>query len=71
MDAASSDSTSFGTDGADARCVTCVELGALTATSIVKNDMADAASGSELGVDDHAAKLPKFKESAVWSCVCT
>lgn len=70
-DPASSDTTSFGTDGSKARIKSREKKDTLTTTASVKCDDTDKTKGSGPGVDDHTAKLPLLGESAVRATVYT
>lgn len=59
---ASTDTTTFATDGTEVTAETRKTLNALATSSIVKSEDIDKASGSMAGVDDHAMKLPNLAE---------
>lgn len=71
-DSATSDATTFPTDGTIRSCETCVcYTNMLATTSIVCGEEHDKSVGSEGGVDDHAAKFPLLWESAVCAKVAS
>lgn len=72
FDSTASDRTSFNALGTEARWwakVDFVICMTFTTTSLVWLDELDCACGSEIGVDDHAAKFHLAAESTVCSCM--
>lgn len=69
MEAASSDASSLGTDGPEARWWTWEPSDVHATTAMGCMDEADCTAGSIAGVDDHAIKFPLVWESVVWTGV--
>lgn len=74
LESTPSDTTSFGEDGTETSKKSKI-LGrikdTLATTAMVKGVEHDKATGSDVGVDDHAIKLPGTTESALRTCVAS